>query len=85
MFSLPQPTELAPSRTPVVDVSDSSHILKPFIQYFYPFSPPVVSDVAMWTDLYAIADRYDVGVVMKLLRDTLIPRFIETPSFQVYA
>lgn len=85
MFSLPQPNEPAPSHTPVVDVPESSDILEPFLQYFYPFSPPKVSDVAMWADLYSIADKYDAEVVMETLRDILIPRFLETSPFRVYA
>lgn len=85
MFSLPQPIEPAPYPIPVVDVSEPSDILKPFIQYFYPSSPPTVSDVAMWADLYTIADKYNAEAVMEFLRDMLIPRFLETSPFRVYA
>jgi len=85
MFSLPQPTESAPSHIPVVDVPESSNVLTPFIQFLYPFSQPKVSDVAMWEDLYTIADKYDTGVVMELLREALITQFLEKSPFRVYA
>ena len=84
MFSLPQPTE-PPSQIPSADVPESSDILQPFIQYLYPRSPPKISDISMWTALYTIADKYNAEVVMDLLKDILIPRFLETSPLRVYA
>jgi len=84
MFSLPQPTN-PPSQIPGVDVPESSDILQPFIQYLYPRSPPKIPDVTMWASLYTVADKYNAEVVMDLLRDMLIPRFLETSPLRVYA
>ena len=84
MFDLPQPTAELPG-TPVVDIPEPSDILQPFIQYFYPRSPPKVSDIQTWAALYTIADKYDAEVVMESLRDMLIPRFLETSPLRVYA
>jgi hypothetical protein len=84
MFGLPQPTDPS-SEIPGVDVSEPSSILQPFIQYLYPRSPPRVSDITTWEALYAIADKYCAEVVMDLLRDMLIPRFLETSPLRVYA
>ena len=86
MFNLPQPTESpSPSQIPTIDVPESSDILQPFLQYLYPRSPPKISDVAMWADLYTIAHKYDADVIMDLLRDMLIPRFLEIAPLRVYA
>ena len=84
MFNLPQPIE-SPSQIPTIDVPESSDILQPFLQYLYPRSPPKISDVAMWADLYTIAHKYDADVIMDLLRDMLIPRFLEIAPLRVYA
>lgn len=84
MFSLPQSTE-SPSQTPSVDLPESSDILQPFIQYLYPRSPPKVPDTSTWATLYAVADKYNAEVVMDLLRDILVPRFLETSPLRVYA
>lgn len=81
MFDLPQPKE----PTPVVDFPESSDVLQPFVQYLYPCSPPKISDLAMWADLYTVADKYSTEVVTDLLRDMLIPRFLETSPLRVYA
>lgn len=81
MFSLPQP----PSKTLTVDFPDPADILKPFIQYIYPRSPPKVTDISMWAALYTIADKYLVDAVMESLREILIPRFLETYPLRVYA
>jgi len=84
MFSLPQPTG-ASSKSPTIDVPEPSDILQPFIQYLYPRSPPRISDISMWEALYVIADKYAAEVVTDLLRDMLIPRFLETSPLRVYA
>ena len=84
MFSLPQPTGTS-SEIPSVDLPEPSDILQPFIQYLYPRSPPVISDISMWEALYAIADKYAAEVVTDPLRDMLIPRFLETSPLRVYA
>jgi len=84
MFSLPQPADM-PSEIPSVDVPEPSDILQPFIQYLYPRSPPRISDISVWEALYAIADKYAAEVVTDLLRDMLIPRFLETSPLRVYA
>ena len=84
MFSLPQPTE-PPPQIPSVDVPESSDVLRPFLQYLYPRSPPKISDISMWAALYSIADKYGTEVVMDPLRDMLIPRFLETSPMRVYA
>jgi len=84
MFSLPQPTDPS-SEIPSIDLPDPSDTLQPFIQYLYPRSPPRISDITMWEALYAIADKYGAEVVMDLLRDMLIPRFLETSPLRVYA
>ena len=84
MFSLPQPTE-PPTQIPTIDVPESSDILKPFIQYLYPRSPPKISDLAMWEALYTAADKYDAEAVMETLRDMLISQFLETSPVRVYA
>ena len=86
MFSLPQSTlPGSSSQIPIIDIPESSDILQPFLQYLYPRLPPKVSDIAMWTALYTIADKYHAGVVMGPLRDMLIPRFLETAPLRVYA
>ena len=84
MLSLPQPAESA-SQIPSIDVSESSDVLQPFIQYLYPRFPPKISDISMWAALYTIADKYNAEVVMGPLRDMLIPRFLETSPMRVYA
>jgi hypothetical protein len=84
MFSLPQPTDI-PSKTPTIDVSESSDILQPFLQYLYPRSPPNVSDLPMWEALYTTADKYTVEVVMDHLRDMLLHQFLETSPLRVYS
>ena len=84
MFSLPQPTDPS-SEIPSVDVPNCSDILQPFIQYLYPRPPPKISDISTWEALYAIADKYGAEVVTDLLRDMLIPRFLETSPLRVYA
>ena len=84
MFSLPQSTN-PPSQIPSVDVAESSDVLQPFIQYLYPQSPPKISDLPMWAGLYTIADKYNAEVVMDLLRDMLIPRFLMESPLRVYA
>jgi len=85
MFSLPQPTESPPSQIPTIDVPETSDILEPFIQYFYPRSPPKISGLAMWEALYTVADKYNTEVVMETLRDMLISRFLEASPVRVYA
>ena len=85
MFGLPQPTSDLPAQMPTVEVSDPSDTLEPFIQYIYPQSPPKTADLSMWAALYTIADKYNAEVVMEHLRDMLIPRFLETSPFRVYA
>lgn len=84
MFNLPQPTG-PPSQTPSINVPESSDVLQPFIQYLYPRSPPKISDISMWAALYAIADKYNVEMITDLLRDMLIPRFLESSPLRVYA
>ena len=84
MFSLPQPTDTS-SEIPSIDVPEHSDTLQPFIQYLYPRSPPRISDISMWEALYVIADKYAAEVVTDLLRDMLIPRFLETSPLRVYA
>jgi len=83
MFTLPQPTD-SPSRIPIADVSESSDILQPFIQYLYPRPPPKVTDISMWAALYAIADKYGAERVAESLRDMLIPRFLDAYPLRVY-
>ena len=85
MFGLPQPATDPPSQIPTINLSDPSDILKPFIQYLYPQPPPQITDISMWASLYAIADKYNAEVVMELLRDMLVPRFLETNPLRVYA
>jgi len=84
MFGLPQPTGASPE-IPTVDVSEPSDILQPFIQYLYPRSPPGISDISVWEALYTVADKYAAEAVTDLLRDILIPRFLETSPLRVYA
>ena len=84
MFGLPQPTE-SPPQIPTIDASESSDIFEPFIQYLYPRSPPNVSDVAKWGDLYAVADKYQAEGVMESLRDMLLPKFLGTSPLRAYA
>jgi hypothetical protein len=84
MFALPQPTE-TPPQIPTVDLSEPSDVLKPFIQYLYPRSQPNITDLSMWAALYTIADKYTVEAVMELLRNMLIPRFLEKFPLRVYA
>ena len=84
MFGLPQPTGSLP-QIPTIDVTEFSGILEPFIQYIYPCSPPKVSDVAMWSALYTVADKYQAEGVMDSLRDILLPKFLETSPLRVYA
>jgi len=84
MFSLPQTTE-PPSEIPTIDVPESSGILRLFLQYLYPRSPPKVSDLKMWEALYTTADKYIAEAVMDSLRDMLIHRFLETSPLRVYA
>ena len=84
MFNLPQSTEPSPE-IPIIDVPESSDILQTFFQYLYPRSPPKISDLAMWTALYAVADKYSAEAVTDLLRDMLIPRFLEIAPLRVYA
>ena len=83
MFGLPQPTESS-SQIPTIDVSESSDILKPFIQYLYPRSSPNISDIAIWAAVYAAADKYQAEGVMDSLRD-ILPKFIEASPLRVYA
>lgn len=85
MFSLPQPIEPPPSQIPTIDVPESSDVLEPFIQYFYPRSPPRISDLAMWEALYTVADKYNTEAVMETLREMLISRFLEESPVHVYA
>ena len=83
MFSLPQPAE--PSHTPIVDVPETSDILAPLVQHFYPCSPPKVPDLRVWDNLYTVADKYNAEAATELLRDILISRFLKTAPFRVYA
>lgn len=85
MFALLQSTDNPSPHTPIIDVSDPSDVLEPFIQYLYLQSPPKITDLTMWTALYTIADKYNTEAVMKPLRDMLIPRFLETSPLHVYA
>ena len=86
MFGLPQPTDPSdPSQIPTIDVADTSDILEPFIQHLYPKSSPKVADIQTWAALYAIADKYSAEAVMELLRDILIPQFLEASPLRVYA
>jgi len=84
MFDLPQPTNPSP-QIPTIDIPEPSDILQPFVQYLYPRSPPEIVDLSVWAALYAIADKYNVEVVMGLLRGMLISRFLETSPLRVYA
>ena len=84
MFSLPQPTDPLP-QTPTIDIPEPFDTLRPFIQHLYPRSPPKISDISMWAAIYTIADKYDAEMVTDLLRDMLIPRFLETSPLRVYA
>ena len=84
MFGLPQSTE-PPSQIPTIDVPESSDILRPFLLYLYPRLPPKITDISMWAALHTIADKYCAEVVMGLLRDMLIPQFLEIAPFRVYA
>ena len=84
MFNLPRPTE-PPSQTPAIDISESSDILQPFLQYLYPRSPPTVSDLPMWEALYTIADKYIAEGVMKSLQDILLHKFLVVFPLRVYA
>ena len=83
MFGLPQPTGSLP-QVPIVDVTESSDILQPFIQYLYPCSPPKVPDVTMWSALYIVADKYQAEGVMDSLRN-ILPKLLETSPLRVYA
>ena len=82
MFNLPQPES---TEIHIIDLSDSSDILEPFIQYLYPRSPPKTTDISMWAAMYSIADKYGADAVMEPLRDMLIPRFLGTSPLRVYA
>ena len=83
VFGLPQPTDPR-SPIPVIDILEPSNVLRPFIQYLYPCSPPKVSDISMWEALYTTADKYIVEVVTDLLRDMLVSRFLEQCPQRVY-
>ena len=86
MFNLPQSTELSPE-TPTIDVPESSDILQPFFRYLYPRSLPKISDLAMWTALYAVADKYNAEAVTDLSRGMLSssrsPRCVSMPWHRI--
>jgi hypothetical protein len=84
MFSLPQPTGSSP-KIPSIDIPESFDIIRPLVQHLYPCSPPEIPDLETWAALYTAADKYNVEVVMDLLRGMLIPRFLETSPLRVYA
>ena len=84
MFNLPQPPEPT-SRIPIVDLSEPSDILRPFIQFVYPRSPPNISDITTLAALFTIADKYATEVVTGQLRGMLIPRFLYASPPRVYA
>jgi hypothetical protein len=74
-----------PSEIPTIDVSDASEVLQPFLQYLYPRSLPKISDLPMWEALYTIANKYSAEMVMELLKDMLIHRFLDKSPVRVYA
>ena len=83
-FGSPQPNP-TPSKIRKEDVTFSSDVLQPFLQYLYPKSPPKISDISVWAALYAIADEYGAEVVKDPLRDMLVPRFLKKSPLRVYA
>ena len=85
MFAMPQSTGPPSQILPVIDLSDPSDVLEPFIQYLYPLPQPKITDTSMWAALYAIADKYNVEYLMEWLRAELIPLFLDASPLQVYA
>ena len=51
MFSLPQSTE-SPSQILTIDIPESSDILRPFLQYIYPRSPPKIEDIDVGSPIH---------------------------------
>ena len=85
MFAMPQSTGPPSQILPVIDLSDPSDVLEPFLQYLYPLSSPKITDTSMWAALYTIADKYNTEAVMELLRGALTPLFLDPSPLQVYA
>jgi hypothetical protein len=84
MLGLPRHAEL-PDKLPIVDIAETSGVLRPFLQYLYRESPPWIADLSMWEALYTMAEKYDAEVITVPLKDMLIPRFLDTSPLHVYA
>lgn len=84
ILGLPRHAEL-PHKLPIIDIAETSGVLRPFLQYLYPEPPPWIADLSMWEALYTMAEKYDAEAITAPLKDMLIPRFLDTSPVHVYA
>ena len=84
MFSIPQPPTES-SQLPIIDVDETPEVLTIFLQIIYPTPNPPVNDIGTWAPVLRLADKYDAGLVLGVLREYILSTCLDSPPIQVYA
>ena len=85
MFSVPQPSPAESSELPIVDLSDPSEALEPFLQIIYPTRNPLINDVDTLTSVLRLADKYDAKSVLDVHKDHLPSMCSNFSPIEMYA
>ncbi|KDQ20468.1 hypothetical protein BOTBODRAFT_61607 [Botryobasidium botryosum FD-172 SS1] len=89
MFEIPQPLGPAGSETlPTVDITESSDVIDAILRLLYPWPGRATSTVTTLTHMQSClvaAHKYDIGVVIEALTETLKSTLADKHPFGVYS
>ncbi|PPR04444.1 hypothetical protein CVT26_002273 [Gymnopilus dilepis] len=87
MFSLPQPpTSQFDEKTPIIPVSEPSHVLDAVLRYVYPVEQPTIDSLDDLAAILGAAVKYEFMTAITALRKHLISsRFLHSSPIRVYA
>ena len=84
MFMIPQPPSTTPDSVDVVAVGDPPRALELILRFIYPsIASPVVDDLAVFSETYVLADKYDIEVARARLRSAFAG-FTKTEPLRAY-
>ena len=85
MFKIPQPSSASSDGVDVVDVTDPPRALELVLRFIYPSDgSPVIVDLSLLSEVWVIADKYDIEVARSRLRSSL-REFATTEPLRTYA
>ena len=84
MFGIPQPSPPASNDVEIVDLADPPRAIELILRFIYPSPPPVIDNLSLLSEGFALADKYDIEAARSRLRPSLM-EFAETEPLRVYA